>query len=475
MMSRAAAVCLVLVSSAATFASAERPSDPLRPYISIDAPTIALEHVRVIDGTGGAPKRDQTIVIADGRIADLGDARSVRIPPGASRVDLRGRTAIPGIVGMHDHLFYPGDDGLYHDMPYSFPRLYLAAGVTTIRTAGAFEPYTDLEIRNRIEGGQLPGPTVYVTGPYLEGRDTPIAQFHRLQGPDDATRSVDYWAAEGVTSFKAYKYISPLDLGAAITAAHKHGAKLTGHLCSIGFREAIDLGIDNLEHGVMVDTEFFAGKKPGVCPSFGDAAASVIELEPTSPPIAQLIAHLTERHVAVTSTLAVYEQFVADRPDAPQGVLDLLSEHARQAYRSKREKQRADENSLWPGLFRREMQFERAFFEAGGLLMAGADPTGVGGTLAGLGDQREIELLVESGISPVDAIRIATLNGAKFLGAEGTIGSLERGKQADIVILAGNPIDDIRTIERVEMVFKKGVGYSPQALQRSVQGQVGLR
>jgi len=151
----------------------------------------------VIDGTGAAAKTDQTILISAGKIAALGNTASVQIPDGAKRIDLTGFSALPGLVGMHEHLFYPSGGGLYHDMPFSFPRLYLAAGVTTIRTGGSMEPYTDLEVKRQIIEGKIPGPKINATAPYLEGAGAPIAQLHQLTGPDDATRMVDYWAQEG--------------------------------------------------------------------------------------------------------------------------------------------------------------------------------------------------------------------------------------------------------------------------------------
>src|SRR6266404_1016936 len=221
-----------------------------QPFVSVDAPVIALVHVRVIDGTGAAPMEDQTIVMDHGKIAALGSASSTAIPAGARRMDLAGHTVIPGMVGMHEHLFYPSGQGIpqYNEQAFSFPRLYLASGVTTARTAGSMEPFTDLKVKTLIDAGRMPGPKMYITGPYLEG-DGPFLQMHPLQGPDDARKTVEYWASEGVTSFKAYMHITRAELAAGIKAAHEHGIKVTGHLCSIGFREAAELGIDNLEHG----------------------------------------------------------------------------------------------------------------------------------------------------------------------------------------------------------------------------------
>jgi imidazolonepropionase-like amidohydrolase len=209
-------------------------------FVAVDAPVIALQHVRVIDGTGAAPLEDQTIVLDHGKISATGPFAGTAAPAGAQSMDLTGATAIPGLVGMHEHRFYPSGGGIpiYNEQAFSFPRLYLASGVTTARTGGSLEPHTDLNLKRLIDTEKMPGPKLHITGPYLEGAGSFAAQMHELTGPDDAARTVDYWAAEGVTSFKAYMNITRGELQAAVDAAHRHGIKVTGHLCSIGFREA---------------------------------------------------------------------------------------------------------------------------------------------------------------------------------------------------------------------------------------------
>ncbi len=462
---------------------AQAPSSQVRGFVKVDAPIVALTNVRVIDGTGAAAREDQTVVICKGKIEAVSDAASANVPKDAQVLDLHGYSVIPGLVGMHDHLVYPMGNGIFGEMAFSFPRLYLAGGVTTIRTTGALEPYTDLELKKQIDKGETPGPKIHVTGPYLEGPGTFAVQMHQLTGPDDATKTVNYWLDEGVDNFKAYMFITPAELSAAVTAAHKRGAKVTGHLCSIGFREAAAIGIDDLEHGLLVDTEFFPWKKPGECPENLDYEF-ISKLDVQGGPLHDMILDLVQHHVAVTSTLPVFELFVPGRPTIQQRVLDALSPDARSALLNN--KVRAGDTSLirqryhsdaspFTAAFKKEMEFEHAFAQAGGLLLAGLDPTGMGGVIAGFGDQREVELLVEAGFTPVEAIHIATANGAQFLGELDRIGTIAAGKQADLVVIKGDPSKKIEDIEKVETVFKDGIGYDSAKLIESVRGVVGSR
>jgi imidazolonepropionase-like amidohydrolase len=474
-----------LLISAMTLAQAQKPSD-IADFVSIDTPVFVLDHVRVIDGTGTPAKTDQAVVIANGKIQFIGPDASAQIPPGAQRMDRSGYTVIPGLVGMHDHLYYTdsyavqvvdgkvGEPGLFvAEIPYTAPRLYLAAGVTTLRTTGSLEPYTDLKVKNRIDADLMPGPNIDATAPYLEGSPTRFAQMHELTGPDDARRMVDYWAAEGMTSYKAYMNITREELGVAIQQAHAHKQKLTGHLCSVTWPEAVALGIDDLEHGpVFADTEFVADKKPDVCPS-GGGNITWIKQDVNGPQVQELIHNLVTHHVAVTSTLPVFEAGVLGRPQLQQRTLDAMSAESAQSYLTARARVPLD--SPRTALLRKEMDFELAFANAGGLLLAGPDPTGNGGVLPGFGDQREIELLVEAGFTPVEAVHLATENGAVYLGQQDRIGTLAPGKQADLVLIKGDPSTQIHEIENVETVFKAGIGYDSKKLIDSVRGQVGIR
>src|SRR5438270_7723923 len=478
---------LLLLVSVFITCLAQTPQSDRQQFVRVEAAAIALTHVRVIDGTGAAPLEDQTIVIADGKIQSIAPTASAKIQSGAQILDLKGYSVLPGLIGMHDHMFFPmgGSPPMYSDMGTSFPRLYLALGVTTIRTTGSVAPYTDLEIKRLIDSGRMTGPKMHVTGPYLEGRGSFTPVMHELTGPEDARRMVNFWADQGATSFKAYMNITRDELRAAVEEAHKRGLKVTGHLCSVGYREAAEIGIDNLEHGLLPDSEFVANKQPDKCPGAA-VNTSLLQLDINSDAVKETIRTLVAKNVALTSTLPVFE---AGAPLAPSQsgptaigaasavlnprMLNVMNTDARVRYLTARSRIAASSNSAT--LVRKSMDFERAFVAAGGLLMAGLDPTGNGGVVAGFGDLREVELLVEAGFTPLEAIKSATFNGAKFLGEDAHIGSIAVGKQADLMVVRGNPAVNISEIEKVEIVFKDGVGYDSEKLIQSVQGLVGIR
>jgi imidazolonepropionase-like amidohydrolase len=294
-------------------------SDNVKGFVRVNAATIALTNVRVIDGTGAPPRDRQTVVLRDGTIAQVGDTSRVTVPAGAEVIDLQGRSVMPGLVMVHEHLYYPTGPGVYGQLGESFTRLYLAGGVTTLRTGGNMNGY---------------------------------------------------------------------------------------------------------------------------------------------------------KRVALTSTLTVFETFTPGRP-LPPG-LDVLTPQLKHQFEQAYARVSQNKESLYSSLLPKAMALERAFARAGGLLIAGTDPTGAGGVIPGYSNQRQIELLVDAGFSPLEAISIATLNGARYLGREKSIGTIVAGKQADLVVVTGDPTTRVADVRNVEIVFKQGVGFDPAKLIASVSGRVGL-
>ena len=459
----------------ATQAQAQRPmlGEDVRPYVMSDSALVAITNVTIIDGKGTAARPGQSVILRDGRIAEVGAASAVKVPAGAQVIDGAGMTLIPGIVGLHDHMYYTAAGGVAAQMSFTGPRLYLASGVTSVRTTGSVSPYADINLKKSIDAGQTPGPRIHVTTPYLTG----AAGGDEMFATDDsaaARKFVAYWAGEGATWVKFYTDISRAAMKAAIDEAHKQGIKATGHLCSVTFREAVELGIDDLAHGAFTATDFIPTKEPDKCPP--DVYKLLDSLATGDGPVAtSLIDLMVKKHVSMTTTMAVIEAFYPGRPVMDERTLDLMSPAVRAAYT--RQRAFIDTTHSWPFTpdgFARDLAFDKAFFAAGGVLGSGVDPTGNGGALPGFGDQRGYELLREAGLTAEQAVQVVTWNGARVLGVEKALGSVEKGKTADLVLLRGDLVADPSVIRNVVMVYKDGIAYDPTKLINAVRGRVGV-
>ena len=445
----------------------------VREFVAVPETGYAITGVRLIDGTGSPARDGMTVVVRDGRIEAIGPSATVPVPAGARVIDGRGQTLLPGLVMLHEHLFYPAGALRYNTNQNSFPPLYLAGGVTTMRTGGSMETYTDLRVAREIEAGRAVGPHMDVTGPYLEGEGGFAWGLPALKTPQEARDHVNFWADRGATSFKAYNLIDRATLRAGIEAAHARGLKVTGHLCSITYREAAELGIDNLEHGFFASTDFVAGKEPDRCPR--GANQSLQALTPDSPEFRSLVAMLVEHGVALTSTLTVFERSAGDRPSPPDGAQAAMLPEIRDLVMQRDSARHRAGTPATAAFFRKMMALEKAFYDAGGLLLVGTDPTGAGDVVPGYANQRALQLLMEMGLTAEQAVEVATRNGAVYLGQAREIGTVEAGKRADLVLLEGNPASDPAAFTRMTLVFKDGVGYDSAKLFGSVKGWVGVR
>lgn len=443
-------------------------------FITVNEPVVAIEHVTIIDGSGSASKADQTLIIENDRIIAIGDTSKTSIPQGATIIDGKGKTVIPGLVMLHEHLFYtkPFEDWFsVGQMTFTFPRLYLAGGVTTMRTGGSIQPQTDLNVKKWITEGKMTGPKMDVTGPFIEREGPRVPELGFIGNTDEVAKIVNFWADKGVTSFKVYNNITKEDLKICVAEAHKRGLKVTGHLCSLTYEEASTIGIDNLEHGFMVSSDFITDKPENICDPF-TARTAVAQEDLNGKKIKKLIDLLIKNKTAITATPVVFEPYTGHEV-VPGGGLNALAPQIRERVQNGYDRNlNKDQNAT--ALFKKNQQWLKRFYDQGGLLVAGTDPTGAGRTVAGYANQRTIEVFVEGGFTVVEAIKISTYNGAVFLGREKEIGTLDVGKKADFILLDGDLEADIKNIRKMELVFKDGVGFDSPKLFASVQGQVGL-
>lgn len=465
---------LGFIFSIHSFYGQENLSNETQSYVSINRGVYLLQNLTIVDGTGNAPKLNQDILINNEIIEKIG--LDLPIPKNAKVIDMAGKSAMPGMVMLHEHLFYPKSTPSQHygvdQMSYSFPKLYLAGGVTSMRTAGSIMPQADVNIKKAILKGNLPGPKMDVTSPHLDREGLAILEIGPFESTEQAVNTVNFYADMGITSFKVYNFITREDLKAIVETAHSRGMKVTGHLCSITYREAADIGIDNIEHGFYSSSDFITDKVPDECHPFKMGKA-MLEIPTDSKIVSDLITHLVAKKVALTSTINVFEPYTNREVVPGGGINALYSKSKDNVYNRWARMQGKD--SLDYVKFNKAKIWEKAFYDAGGLLVAGTDPTYDGRIVAGYANMRLLELFVEMGFSIPEAIKICTLNGATYLEQENTIGTLEPTKIADILIINGDISKNITAIRSIETVFKNGIGYDSSKLFKAAEGFVGIR
>lgn len=437
-------------------------SDYTKSYISVDAAKIALTNVKVIDGTGAPSKTAQTVLIENNLIAEIGPFDEVKVPEEFHVIDLRNKTLIPGIVGTHNHMrMHRGA------LLATSPRLYLACGVTTIQTCGTGNPYEELAITKSINRGEQPGPQIINSGPYLTGPDGK-SNFIRFTDEKMIRDTISYWAKQGVKWLKVYRHTRPQDLKIILDEAHKHQLKVAGHLCATTYEEAATLGIDAIEHGFIASYDHAPDQAVGSC-SGNTSFRSDVEVN--SEEVKQVQQTLIDHGIALSSTLAVFE-VLPPTAEADSRDLEIMSPRHLEAYyhRQKRKEELGAEWWFKEEWFQKCVQYDLQFFKQGGFVVAGSDPEAH--NLPGFGDQKNYEIFIKAGFKAEEAIQIMTSNGAKLLELE-NLGTIQKGKIANLVVLDGDLEADPSTIRAVQTVFKDGIGYDPQRLIESIKGNVG--
>lgn len=430
-------------------------------YVKYKSNVLALTNATVFDGKGNSANSNQTLIIVNGYFQSIGQSSEIDIPKEATIINLKGKTIIPGIVGVHNHLHIPR----FPFVGETASKLYLASGVTTIQTCGSASPQQEIKLSKRIKQGKSIGPNIVTSGPYFTGKGGNTNMIIP-RNENHIKDTIQYWTEKGVRWFKVYRNTTPSDLEVIIKEAHKLNAKVTGHLCSITFEQATKLGIDGIEHGLNSTSDFRKNKSFGIC---NGSREYMDELNINSEEVKRLQQLMIDNKVFLTSTLAIYESSIPNRAYADERTIKAMSPFLISEYRERRNDYDTKKSShnIRERRLKRIMEFEYQFFKMGGTLTAGVDAGRH--VLPGYGDQRNFELLKEAGFTTEEALKVMTSNGAKVLSNPET-GTIEKDKKADFVIIEGNIEKNIRN---VELVFKDGYGYDPKLILEEMEGKFG--
>jgi imidazolonepropionase-like amidohydrolase len=389
--------------------------------------------------------------LSAGRIVDLGDDEYI----------------LPGLFDLHAHYAMDLFSAGRIDELAAYPLLFLANGVTSTFPAGEMDPVKMREARLKFESGEWIGPRLHNSGPYY-GSARPGWNPEAMT-EDSIRREIDYWAAQGVRGLKA-KGISPTHLLPVIDQAHKHGLTVTGHLdsgarSSVNPRDAILMGIDRIEH-------FMGGD---AITSDRSAYQSLEVLDVTRPEVRRIIDLYISHNVRFDATLSAYGYYGKREPAVYEYWVDeksFLTPYMRQVLEARPPRR---VNEQFERIYHVKRKEVKAFFDGGGghLITLGTDHPSWGEFFSGFGSHRELHSFVLAGIPPAAALKIGTINGARALGLSDRLGTIEAGKLADLFVVRGNPLQDIRNTRNVRLVMKAGTLYEAEKLLEQAKGKIG--
>lgn len=425
----------------------------------------------LFDGTGDAVVENPGIVIEDGRFSAIDAAAAdAAVADGATVVEVGAdEVIIPGLFDLHAHyhLNILGEGRV--DETTAYPAMFLANGVLNTFPNGEPNPDEMRALQARIESGEQVGARLHRSGPYFgSARVGWDPEFTT----DDIHRQVDALVAEGVAGFKA-KGITPPHLQALIDRAHHHGRTVTGHLDSgarnsVNPRDAINMGIDRIEH-------FMGGD---AMPPTRSAYASLVEMTPEMPEFERIMQLYLDEGVNFNATLSAYGYSGGRDPEVYDYFTDELSyltPHSRELVEERLASSPPRVSEQFEQIYWVKQRLVKRFYEFGGgdLITLGTDHPSTGEYFSPFSVHRELQVFVKAGIPAASVLRFATINAARALGMDEDLGTIEVGKKADLVILEGDPLEDIRNTRHVRTVFKDGASYDAKDLLASVKGKIG--
>jgi imidazolonepropionase-like amidohydrolase len=414
------------------------------------AETLALVGGTLIDGTGKDPLPDSIVVIEKGQIVAAGPRKQIKIPRGATKIDARGKTILPGLWDMHSHF-----------EQVEWGPIYLAAGATTVRDCGnEFEFIA--AVRDAIAQGRGLGPRLLLAG-IVDGTGPLALGVERVDTLEQGKMWTDKYHEANFQQMKIYSSVKLEELKVVTEEAHRLGMTVTGHVPEgLTAYQAIDAGQDQINH-IEYIADIMLPPLPANASRLDRLKASG-DIDLNSPESQKAISFLVQHGTVVDPTLALFEFFTANTSKPPvtiePGVAKVAPELASILAESGPPSPAAP---LFEKLVQKYIAIVGALHHAGIPIVAGTDQTVPGYSL-----YREIELYVQAGFTPMEAIQSATIVPARVMGLDKELGTVEIGKRADLIIVDANPLESIHNIRKVEFVITNGVMYNCAELWRSV-------
>jgi imidazolonepropionase-like amidohydrolase len=421
-----------------TFASNIQPlltATSNQPLARNNTGAVILEGATVIDGTGALPRPNTTLIINGSKIMYASNNTANNYYHNSSAADnvinLTGKYIIPGLFDMHAHVANVRKNSYNQSESEYMLRMLLTHGVTTIRNTGG-PTEQSVALRENVSEGKIVGPQIFTAGQLLNTPQVPIPFVEKqVQTEQDVRQEVRNQVATGVDYIKLYVGLTPKLVKAAINEAHSNGIKIIGHLYLTSWTDAANLGIDALTHGIPVSPFLLSEANQQKFLEAGDHPFNhflwldLVDLN--GPEINEMMEALVNNDIPVDPTLGIYEAMIKEEPQ---------------------------NQYLWPKV----LQLTKMLYDNGVTILSGTDIPNFD-LVPGSSLHHELEILVEAGISPLEVIKIATRNGAQALGIENDVGTIEPGKQADMIILSDNPVDEISNTKKIEAVINNGQFY----------------
>lgn len=425
--------------------------------------TIALVNGLIIDGVKDSPTKG-TVLICGERISAIG--LNLTIPANSEIVNLQGLAILPGLIDMHGHLYVNTGRKIQNESSYL--NLFLAGGVTTIYSPGEYDPENTLLLKEQVTKGEITGPDIFTAGPYFDNFPSRINWIKGTKSYQEVQEQFDKWK-DDIDGIKVYMNITEDRLQQIIDLADENGLIVSGHLDSISVLRAIELGIDGIEHGLFGIPEL---KQYGLFNT--DLECDEIAIDFSNPEVTKIIEKISSSNIYVDPTLVTFQSMSPSFKPVYSDWKDFLTEEAKLSY-SRIEAHIESSTEIQhciSTVFKNQLLFVGELNKNGALIVAGTDPVSPK-IIPGYGLHREMELLVEAGLTPIEAIKAATKNAAIALRKENDFGTIEVGKLANLTIVEGNPFVNISDISNTKMVLKRGHFFNPDSLRNEVIGTIG--